>query len=307
MIEVKYKGKEISDDVSIIKCYHDMYAEQRTDTLHIIFDDNEHVWDSWGVKTNDEIEVDYGAIKTGKMFVYSAKPSNGLFEIIATSVPASYNDKRNKAWQKVKLSAMCKEIAGNHGLDFAAYGVDDVLYEYLMQSNEGDFAFLNRRLPLEGCAFLVYDGKLVLYSEKYMESQSAGEEIELDEDTDYLYDDKSGWMFGSCRIEQGRYVGEYEVSNGSDKVYIPKLDFSVSSKTDADRYAKNMLRFVNKNAYTGYFYSSIMTGYAPASMATITNERAPSWDGEIFLTHVRNDYAAGQSKIFFRRPIDGGY
>lgn len=307
MIEVKYKGKDISDDVSIIKCYHDMYAERQTDTLHITFSDDEHVWDSWGVKTNDEIAIEYGAIKTGKMFVYSAKPSNGLFEIVATSVPASHRDKNSKAWQKVKLKAMCQEIAENHGLEFSAYGVDNVLYEYLMQSNESDFAFLNRRLPLEGCAFLVYDGKLVVYSEKYMEGKKTGEDIEIDEDTDYEYDDKSGWLFGSCKVEQGKYTGKYKTSNGSKKEYIPKLNFSVSSKADADRYAKNMLRFANKNAYTGYFYSSILTGYAPASMATISNERAPSWDGEIFITHVRNDYAEGKSKIFFRKPIEGGY
>lgn len=307
MINVLYKGVDISDDVSIINCYHDMYAEQRTDTLHITFSDDEHVWDSWEVKTNDEISVEYGAIKTGKMYVYSAKPRNGLFDIVATSVPASFNDKRSKAWQKVKLKAMCEEIAGNHGLDLKTYGVDNVLYNYLIQSNEGDFAFLNRRLPLEGCAFLVYDGSLVLYSESYMESKATTEEIEIDEDTDYEYDDKSGWLFGSCKIEQGRYTGEYKTSNGSKKVYIPNLEFSVSSKTDADRYAKNMLRYANKNAYTGYFYSSILTGYAPASMAKLTNERAPSWDGDVFLTHVRNDYAIGKSKIFFRRPIEGGY
>lgn len=306
MIDVIYKGKNISEEVSIIDCYHDMYAEQRTDTLHITFDDSEHIWDSWGVKTNDEISVEYGAIKTGTMFVYSAKPSNGLFNIVATSVPASYKDKKSKAWQKIKLKSMCKEIAENHGLKFKAYGVDDVLYEHILQKNESDFAFLNRRVQLEGCAFLVYNKTFVLYSEKYMEDKS-GDEIELDEDTDYEYDDKSGWLFGSCKIEQGKYDGEYKTSNGSKKVYIPKLDFTVGSKAAANRYAKNMLRWANKNAYTGYFYSGILTGYAPASMAKLKNDRAPSWDGEIFLTHVRNDYAKGMSKIFFRKKIDGGY
>ena len=304
MIEVKYKGKEISEDISIITCYHDMYCEARTDTLNIVFDDSEHVWDSWGVKTNDEIAVEYGAIKTGTMFVYSAKPSNGLFEIVATSVPASYKDKKNKAWQKIKFKAMCREIAGNHGLSADFYGVDDVMYSYIMQSNEGDFAFLNRIVQLEGCAFLIYDKKLIVYSEKYMEAKS-GDEIEIGEDTDYEYDDKSGWLFGSCKIEQGKYAGEYTASNGSKKVFIPKLNFTVGNKSDANRYAKNMLRYANKNAYTGYFYSSILTGYAPASIGNISNERAPSWDGKVFFTHVRNDYAKGKSKIYFRKPLVG--
>lgn len=307
MIKTIYKDKDITDDISIIHCYHDMYAEKQSDALHITFDDSEHIWDSWKVKTNDELSVEYGAIKTGTMFVYSAKPSNGLFEIIATSVPASFKDKKNKAWQKIKLENMCKEIAANHGLDFESYGTENVMYEYLMQKNEGDFAFLNRRLPLEGCAFLVYNGKLVLYSESYMEGQDVIEDIEISEDTDYEYDDRSGWMYGSCKIEQGKYTGEYKSDNESKKVYVPKLDFSVSSNADAKRYAKNMLRYVNKNAYQGYFYSDILTGYAPSSVMTIKNERAPSWDGKIFLTHVRNDYAKGRSKIYFRKPIEGDY
>lgn len=307
MIEVKYQGKSITEDVSINRCIHDMYCEGRTDTLNIVFNDNEHVWDSWGVQTNDRIAVEYGAIKTGKMFVHKARPRNGLFEIVAASVPASFKDRRNKAWQKVKLKAMGQEIAGHHGLQFESYGVEDVLYEYILQQNENDFAFLDRRCALEGCAFLVYDEKLVMYNQKYMEGLTAADSIYVGADSDYEYNDKSGWLYGSCKIEQGAYKGIYNAANGSDKVYVPPLNFVVTSNAEAERFAKNMLRQANKDAYTGIIYSSVLTGYAAASMAKLENERAPSWNGDVFLTHVRNNYGKGESKLFFRRPIEGGY
>ena len=308
MIRVFYKSKEITDGVSMLNCYHDMYAEGRTDTLNVVFDDSEHVWDSWGVKTDDEVRVEYGAIKTGKMFVYKARPKNGRFEIIATSAPASFRDRKNKAWQKVKLKAIGQEIARNHGLSFKSFGVEDRMYDYLLQENESDAKFLTNRCALEGCAFLVYDGELIMYSEKYMEDQGAkGEPVLADADTDYDYDDKSGFLYGSCTIEQGSYKGVYEAQNGANKVYIPDLNFTVTSKTEADRYAMNMLRNANKYAVTGYLYQEVLTGYAAGSMMQIENERAPSWNGEYFLTHVRNDYKAGKSKIFFRKPIEGGY
>ena len=308
MIEVKYQGKDITADVSIISCYHDMYAEGRTDTLNIVFSDDKHVWDKWGVKTNDKIAVEYGAIKTGTMFVHKAKPKNGLFEIVATSAPASYKDRKSKSWQKIKLTAMGQEIAGHHGLAFEVHGVEDVLYEYLQQENESDFSFFNKRCALEGCAFLVYDEKLILYSQKYIEAQkAAGDAIYVGADSDYNYDDKSDELYGSCKIEMGSYKGVFEAGNRSVKVFIPSLNFTINSQAEADRYAKNALRMVNKGVYTGYVYSAILTGYTAGSMAKLENERAPSWNGDVFLTHVRNDYGKGKSKLFFRRPIEGGY
>lgn len=307
MIKVVYKGKDITDDVSINRCYHDMYAEGQADTLHIRFNDDEHTWDGWGAQTDDEISVEYGAIKTGKMFVQNTRPSNGLYEIVATAAPASYKDKKSKAWQKIKLKTMGKEIAGNHGLDFAAYGVEDVLYDYLLQQNESDFSFLHQRCTLEGCAFLVYDGKLVMYSQQYMEGQTADESIYVGPDSDYWYSDQSGELYGECKIEQGKYKGSYKAQNGAERVFVPVLDFPINSNKEADRYAKSLLRKANKSAYTGYVYSTILTGYAAASMAKIENERAPSWDGDVFLTHVRNDYGRGLSKLFFRKPLEGGY
>ena len=307
MIEVNYAGKNITNGVSINRCVHDMYAEGRTDTLTLIFNDDKHVWDSWGVKTNDEISVAYGPIKTGKMYVFRAKPRNGLFEIVATAAPASFKDRKNKAWQKIRLKDMGREIAGNHGLDFAAYGVDDVLYPYILQSNESDFSFLNRRCALEGCAFLVYDGTLVMYSQRYIENQTASESIHVGIDSDYEYNDKSGWLFGSCRIERGAYKGSFEAGNGSNKCYVPPFDFTVTSDAEAGRYARNMLRMVNKGALSGYIHSNVLTGYAAGSMAKLSNGRAPSWDGDVFLTHIRNDYGRGKSKLFFRKPIEGGY
>lgn len=307
MIEITYNSVNITDGVSVNKVYHDMYAEGRTDTLNILFNDNDHVWDGWGVSKDDKISVSFDSIKTGVMFVHKATPKNGLFEIVATSAPSSSRKRKSKAWRKIRLLGIGKEIADNHGLKFESYGVEDVHYEYILQQNESDFAFLHRRCILEGCAFLVYDEKLVMYSQRYIEGLTAGESIYIGSDSDYEYEDKSGQLFSSCTVERGAFKGSYEADNGAYKDFIPSFDFSVNSNEEAGRFAKNLLRMANKNAYTGYVYSNILVGYAAASMAKLENERAPSWNGNVFLTHVRNDYGKGLSKIWFRRPLEGGY
>lgn len=305
MIQISYKGVDITTSVSINRCYHDMYAAGRSDTLNLLVNDVDNLWDRWAPAVGDEIKVDYGAIGTGTMFVSKARPRNGKYDIAAQSAPHTGFEARDKAWRKVRLLQIGSEIAARNGLAFVSYGVTDQLYEYILQTNESDFHFLHRRAKLEGCAFLVYDKTLVLYNEAYMEAQAASETLEVTEDADYDYNDRRAELYGSCLIENGIYTGTFDAGNGSDRILKPAADFYVGSNAEAARYAKGLLRAANKGCYGGFVRTRIMTGYAAASTVTLSNVRAPSWDGTVFLDHIRNDYGQGKSKIFFRRPLEG--
>lgn len=305
MIQITYKGVDITKSVSISRCYHDMYAAGRSDTLHLRVNDVDHLWDTWSPAVGDEIRIDYGSIGTGIMFVTSATPQNGMYDIEAQSAPASGYEAQHKAWQKVRLSQLGAEIAARNGLSFASYGVTDRLYSYILQDGTSDFAFLHHRAQLEGCAFLVYDKKLILYSEPYMESQTPSEVLGVSIDADYKYTDHRSDLFGSCVVESGTFSGEYDAGNGVNRVYRRPKVGNVGSNEEAARFAKNLLRSVNKGCCGGYVRNRVMTGYAAASTVKLSNERAPSWDGAVFLDHIRNDYGKGESKIFFRRPLEG--
>ena len=305
MIQITYKGADITTDVSINRCYHDMYAAGRSDTLHLRVNDVDNMWDRWAPAVGDEIKVDYGAIGTGAMFVTAATPKNGQYDILAQAAPASGYEKRDKAWKKVRLLQIGSEISAKNGLKFASYGVTDQLYAYILQSNESDFHFLHRRAKLEGCAFLVYDKTLILYNEAYMEAQAAAETLEVTEDADYSYTDNRAKLYGSCLIENGQYTGNFSAGNGASRILKPAADFWVGSNAEAARYAKGLLRAANKGCCGGFARTRIMTGYAAASTVALSNVRAPSWDGTVFIDHIRNDYGKGKSKIFFRRPLEG--
>ena len=305
MIQITYNGVDITKDVSISRCYHDMYASRQSDTLHLRVNDANHLWDSWAPANGDEIRVDYGSISTGTMFVSAATPQNGIYEIIAQSAPKSGFVPQYKAWQQVRLLQIGDEIAKRNGLSFHSYGVEDRLYSYILQDGVGDFGFLTRIARLEGCAFLIYDKMLVLYSEKDMEAQEPSETLSVTIDGDYKYMDRRSNLYGSCIVESGIYSGSFSVDNGSDRVYRPAEPVSVGSDGDAQRFAQNLLRSVNKGCYGGYVRSNILPGYAAASTVTLSNVRAPSWNGKVFLDHIRNDYGRGESKIFFRKPLEG--
>ena len=305
MIQITFKGVDITTSVSINRCYHDMYAAGRSDTLNLRVNDVDNLWDKWAPAVGDEIKVDYGSIGTGTMFVTSATPKNGQYDITAQSAPATGFEARDKAWQKVRLLQIGSEIAARNGLSFTSYGVTDQLYAYILQQNEGDFRFLHRRAKLEGCAFLVYDKNLILYDEAYMESQAASETLDVTVDADYSYSDNRSELYGSCLIENGLYTGTFSAGNNASRILKPAADFYVGSNAEAARYAKGLLRAANKSWFSGYVRTRIMTGYAAASTVTLSNARAPSWDGTVFLDHIRNDYGNGKSKVFFRRPLEG--
>lgn len=305
MIQITYNGVDITEDVSINRCYHDMYASGRSDTLHLRVNDTRHLWDAWGPAEGDEIRVDYGAISTGTLFLSKATPQNGVFDIVAQAAPRSGYEPQYKAWQKVRLLQLGEEIAERNGLAFYSYGVTDRLYSYILQDGIGDFAFLNYRAMLEGCAFLIYDKRLILYSEQYMERVAPTETLEVTEDGDYRYNGDRAGLYGSCVVENGSYTGAFSVDNGSARVYRPKTSGGAGSKDEAERFAAGFLRSVNKGCFSGYVRSRILPGYAAASTVELSNIRAASWDGPVFLDHVRNDYAQGKSKIFFRRPLEG--
>lgn len=305
MIQVTYNGVDITGDVSINRCYHDMYAGGQSDTLHLRVNDTRHLWDSWGPADGDEIRIDYGTISTGTMFVAKAVPQNGIYDIMAHSAPKSGYEVQHKAWRQVRLLQLGEEIAERNGLAFSSYGVTDRLYSYLLQDGMGDFAFLHYRAMLECCAFQVYDKRLILYSEPYMEGISPAERLEVTADGDYRYNGRRADLYGSCIVENGLCSGSYAVDNGSARVYRPKTSGGAGSAEEAKRFAMGFLRSANKGCYSGYVRSRILPGYAAASTLELINDRARSWNGTVFLDHVRNDYGKGESKIFFRKPLEG--
>ena len=305
MIQLTYNGVDITGDVSINRCLHDMYGGGRADTLSLRLNDVRNLWDTWAPSARDEIRVDFGGANTGTMFLSSSIARNGYFEIVAQSAPKSGFLKQRKAWQQVRLLQIGEEIAARNGLTFSSYGVTDRLYSYVLQDDVSDFAFLNWRAKLEGCVFQVYDKRLIMYSEPYMEAVEPVEALELATDGDYEYTPRQADLYGACVVSSGQYTGEFTADNGSALVYRPDAFGGVGNKVEAERFAKGLLRSVNKGCMSGFVRTPVMAGYAAGSTVALVNPRAPSWDGPVFLDHVRNDYITGKSKIFFHKPLEG--
>lgn len=303
-VKILYEGVDIYPDISVHRCYHDMYAEKQSDELLLKLNDTRELWDSWNPKKGDTIAIEDGAAKTGKMFVEGVVPESGIITLRAYSVPQSAKDKRSKSWEKVKFLQLAQEIASRHGLTLETYGITDQTYDYVEQNNLADFAFFQNRCTLEGAAFLVYDGKLVVYDEAYMESQQPVDTITPA--NDFEYRDEGTNAYGSAEAVNGGLTGTFAAPSGGDKVLRRILPFRMTDQSEADRFAKGLLRDANKNATVGTLWTgSLLRDYAAGSVVTLATEGVKSWDGTAFISRIRHDYVKTRSKLYLRKPLEG--
>ena len=305
-MKILYEGVDIYPEVSVHRCFHDMYAEKQSDELLLKFNDTRQLWDVWNPKRGEIIAVEDGAAKTGKMFIESVVPESGMITLRAYSMPQSAKVKRSKSWEKVKFLQLAQEIADRHGLTLETYGITDRTYEYVEQNNLPDFAFLQIRCTLEGAAFLVYDGKLVVYDEAYMESQSPSDTINLTPASDFEYRDEGANAYGSAEAVNGRLVGSFSAPAGGDKLLRKIIPIPMSNQEEADRFAKGLLRDANKEATVGTIWTnSLLRNYAAGSVIALTTDGVKSWDGPAFISRIRHDYVKTRSKLYLRKPLEG--
>lgn len=304
-MKLLYQGKDIYPEVSVNRCYHDMYGEKQSDELLLRLNDNRRLWDTWKPQKGDTIAVEVGSAKTGQMYIDSILPEGSLITLRAFSVPQSAKDKRSKSWEKVRLLQLGKEIADRNGLGFEQYGVTDQLYEYVSQNNLPDFAFLQQRVTLEGVAVLVYDGKLIMYDEAYIEKQTPVKTVVVTPASKFEYRDDRVNAYGSAEVINGSMTGVFMAPNGGAKVLSKTIPVQMTSQAEANRFARGLLRDANKNSATGTLWTLLMLEYAAGSIVELQTDGVASWDGPALITRIRHDFTSCMSKIYFRRPLEG--
>ncbi|MDO5574439.1 MAG: hypothetical protein Q4G60_10745 [bacterium] len=306
-MEILFKGTNIYPEISLHTCIHDMYAEKRADTLYMQFNDTRKRGDKWWASEKEnKISVQLGAGKTGDMYIESLLPRNGIYELRAQSVPLHANNVTNKSWEAINFLQIAEEIAGRHGLGFRTFGVEEnPTYEYVCQTKE-DFKFLEERCVYEGCGFLVYNNDLILYGESALESETTRANINVRPDIKYEYDDRSNRAYGSCIIKNAYLEGSYS-AEASSRVLEKVVDINITSQAEANRYAKNLLRYENKNMKKAAIYwDKYLPELAAGSVVKVSTPAAGTWDGTMFLNHVRHDYVTAKTKLFLRWTL-GGY
>lgn len=297
MVKIEYQGTDITDSVTVARCWIDQYAEEHGDTIKIIFNDVDGLWDSWGPSVGDKIRVYNGNIDSGIQYVRRVHPTVGRFEIDASAIPPTAGGEKKKEWKQITKLQLANDIAGKCGLSLKTYGLKDCIFKNLKQDYEEDLKFFQKLCMVEGDAFLIYNGQMVLYNESYMENQSPAETIGLDMDNYPEYWNKRVMPALTVRNDSMSYT--YGSGSPVKVIYVPLY---IDSQGTAEKYAKNLFHYYDKMKKGGFFYyrSPLDDGYAAGSIAEIKTDNRPSYDGKAFIYHVRFDTDDNRAKVFFR-------
>ena len=305
-MRLTYKGSDIYKDVSVNYCVHEMYAEKQSDTLVVRFNDPKGAWSKWNPQTGDEITFEKESSRTGRMYIHSLRPENGLYTIRAMSMPISGKVRQSRSWEGLRFLRLGNQIAEAHGLTFKNYGCADYLYSYMAQRNETDFELFYRVCIPDGNQMLIFDGNLIAYNEQQIEAQTPAGTLTVGDDGVFTYEDISNQSYGSAEVASGIYSGTFIDPNAkSTRLLRPEVPLQVTSNAEAARFARGLLRNANKNEKNGTFARDLMLGYAAASVIRLETPKASAWNGPVFVTKVRHDYIANKSTIYFRKPLEG--
>lgn len=293
-MELYYKGKNIYSDVKIKECIYDSRCDTHLSYLRIVFEDENHKFDSYGIENGDEIRLKDGNIDTKKLYINNINPDNARFEIVAHPVMReAMEETDNKKWKSVKFKKIINDIATKHGLTTEYFGVENNQYKNIEQNNERDIMFAARMAILEGCIAVLFNGKLIVASKEYLKSQSV-DDFEIDNYNVVL---KRKTEYKKCIVQGTEKTGKYTSASGSGTI-IYRIE--VSSKAEGNRFAENLLKYKNKNAHTGCVTTEeLKDGYSGGTVVTIKSEDHPSAKGKALIDRVRHDLINGKSKIWF--------
>ena len=301
-MKILYNEIDITKSVKVNRCVHEMYAEDRCDSISIKLTDNEGIWDKWSPSCSDELSISDGIISSGKMYVSSIRQMSGELILKAHSIPLIKEFKESNAWEQISFNQIVNDIATAFNLNVKMFGVNDRVYNFLEQTNESQLELLNRLCKLEGLAFLTYDNNLIIYDQNYLENQHSLKAVTFSKGDRYVYIDNSSNLYGSCLVTSGGFSGLFSISDKRTFNLVDKI--KLSSNAEAIKYSKSTLRELNKNGKIGWFQKGMLLDIAPGSVIQINNIHRPSWDGQYFIYKMRNDYVNKISKIFFRKPLE---
>ncbi len=305
-VKFLYNGVDIISSSKPSTMIVNDYAGGEADELTAVFS-NGGQWASWNPKVGDTAQLIDDTFDSGIMYIDNPKIENGLCRLEAISLPLSAKKPRTKIWRDVNLSEIISDCANNAGLEFQTYGITDYTYNAITQLKEADFAFLKRICKREGYAVKATNNTLIVFSEKYMESQPSGMTIKKNQTGSDLEFKNGVDLLSKSRVYYYNAIKNQNIDQSATDTSILGGEMSMnelcSNNGEALRFAYGYLRDVNKNSKLGRIQLLQQTKLAAGSVVTLEDFEGEN-NGVWFVYRVTQDAVNAKTTLYLRRPLN---
>lgn len=248
----------------------------------------------------DEIEV-------------SGPPSVVNIKAISIPLSASLNGQRkNKAWEKAKLSVILRDIANRNGLKLFYDSKEDPEYDRVEQTEQTDLEFMTKLCNDAGLCLKVSNESIVIIDEEKYEKAAPVMTIEKGKSLIKSFSGRTTLkgVYKSCRVDYQDGDSKKKVTASFTPIKPPKterilvINEQVSSIAEAQRLAKKRLRQENQNAQT---MSITMVGDIKLFAGrTVLIKGFGAFDGKYLITQAAHGQQNGyETKIEIRKCLEG--
>lgn len=297
-----YEGKDITNYIDIKKADIIENSGIMFDNLLAYVNNSANEWSQWKPKKNDRLEFKNNGFTSGNMYIDEIEQQRALITLKALPIKQKDKQTNTKIWEEIRLIELLNEFASKHGLTLKTYNLENYKYFKVNQINLTDFSFLYSRCALEGYILKISNGEMIVYNEKYTESQSSGVSIDASEvDGDFIYKDKSDEIYGRCNIISGNINYTFT----APKTYGPTLNIRgilVNDLAEAERFSRNLLR--NKNKFEKILRLSIKLNTCITAGNTVEIKNFGLPDGNYYIYQAIHKLTENTTKLKLRKVLE---
>lgn len=223
--------------------------------------------------------------------------------------------KKTKAWEKIKLSAIANEVAGKNGMKCMFESEFDPFYNRKEQVQESDIVFLQRLCKAAGISLKVTAKIIVLFDAAAYEQKAAVRKIKRGEADISKYSFGTSFhdtAYSGCRVKytdpttkqtfEATYTAPDGPTDGSGQVL--EVNEKVSSNAEALTLAKKRLREKNSQEFKASF--NLAGDARLVAGVTVQVEGFGAFDGKYIIETASHTVSSGyKTNITLRRVLEG--
>jgi len=237
--------------------------------------------------------------------------------IKGTSIPHKTSirtQKKSKAWEKIKLSAIANEIAGASGMKCMFESEYDPLYSRVEQVQESDIVFLQRLCKNAGISLKVTAKIIVLFDAAAYEQKNAIRSIVKGSSDVLTYRFGTNFndtAYGSCHVTytdpatgktiEYTYTPQEKKGNGQ----VLEINEKVKNKDEARQLAMKRLRQKNKEEFTAEF--TLVGDLDLVAGVTVNVSGYGMFDGKYIIETATHKLTGGYNVTLKLRRVLEGY